>query len=182
MFKSNKIIFALIFVFLIYRVVELALQDEKEEEHSYAQQPKKSRNNNQTASQERFLTERLSEDMPKIYSWQRLLQIYAAQSEDAFKSYLSEWFENNPVQLFNKAFLGYKGGVLTPIQSDIIQEFTLYHGDQTLSKLDMLLADGISSAMELIVCKTYIGTKPQSREVWLTENITDKNILKQCFN
>lgn len=178
MTRGNSVLFVLIFAFICYRIIQPWFSEEQ-------QLQKKSQNREPKANEhERFFIDRQSENMPKLYAWQRLLQLEEATSQTAYFSYLDEWLQNNPEQLFKKAFRRNKTDLLSPIQQDIINRFTYHYKAQAQANLNSWFNNDTSEQMDQIVCQSLAEYAPEHLESWFVDKLSvsqSDSVAQACF-
>lgn len=179
MTRGNSVLYVLIFAFICYRIVqpwfEEGTQPQKKAQHKPV---------NNTDNNERFFIDRQSESMPKLYAWQRLLQLKDASAQVPYFSYLDEWLENNPEQLFNKAFKYNQTEVLSPVQQDVIKRFTFHYKAQAQANLDTWFNEQTSEQMDKLVCQSLAEHAPEQLESWFMDRLAssdNKSSAQACF-
>ncbi|GEM_PF-3323667 len=180
--RGNTILFALVFFYVSYRIIQ----------PWFVEEPKKdkvtnSANSNASSSHEgnnsdRYIAERLAEGMPKLYAWQRLLKLKDSNSDEAYFNYLTEWIGNNPEQLFDKAFSRYQGGKLTQIQTDFLERFTLHFDSQAQPQLDVWFDGEMSRPVKLAICQALAEHHKGLLESWMLEQQNDIQVVSQCID
>ncbi|WAJ69554.1 hypothetical protein [Catenovulum adriaticum] len=178
MTRGNSVLFVLIFAFICYRIIQPWFSEEAKP------QKKVQSRENKVNDDERFFIDRQSENMPKLYAWQRLLQLQEANSEVSYFLYLDEWLANNPEQLFNKAFRRNQGNLLSPVQQDIIKRFTYHYKSQAQANLDSWFNSDTSEQMDKIVCQSLAEYSPEHLEAWFVGKLStaqNNAVAKACF-
>ncbi|MER2494194.1 hypothetical protein [Catenovulum sediminis] len=139
--KLTSIFFAIVILAVSYKIIEPWLLQEPEPE-----KPKKHKtiatstssvrdsSGTQAPSSDLYIQERLAEKMPKLYSWQRLLQLHGASHPEAFNNYVDEWLNANSEQLYKRAFRRGYDLANSQVQQHIIQR-TVYNFPEQAEEL-----------------------------------------------
>lgn len=96
-----------------------------------------------------YIQERLSEGMPKLYSWQRLLHLNDAEQDEPFERYADEWLDSNPQQLFKYAFDGKKSVADGSIQQKILYRVVKVYPEHYVQLLGELLPADFVKQLDL---------------------------------
>ncbi|WP_016956267.1 hypothetical protein [Catenovulum agarivorans] len=141
--RLNTLIFIAVFLAISYKIIEPMLFEEtKEKEKKDKQQQEQAVSNSPSVKVDpklMYIQERLSEGMPKLYSWQRLLHLNDAEQDEPFERYADEWLDANPQQLFKYAFAGKKAVTDGSIQQKILYRVVKVYPEHYVQLLGELL-------------------------------------------
>ncbi|KMT66117.1 hypothetical protein [Catenovulum maritimum] len=140
--KINTIIFLVAFVVISYKIIQPLLVEDTEK--TEGKEKKNSAHSKHISEEQRALNERLAEKMPKLYSWQRLLQLHQSNSDQVFSSYLEEWVVESPATLINKAFQRNElKNNLNLLQIEVVQHLVKQYKNYTLELIAEQIGDGV---------------------------------------
>ena len=153
--RLNTLIFIAVFLAISYKIIEPMLFEEtkdKEKEKKERGQQEQVVPHQTTVKVDpklMYIQERLSEDMPKLYSWQRLLQLNDAEQVEPFERYADEWLDVNPQQLFKYAFKGTKKVQDGSVQQKILFRVVKVYPEHYVQLLGELLPSDFVTQLDI---------------------------------
>lgn len=166
--KLSSIIFALIFVYIAYRILAPWFAVGVDDDINFTQKQSKTNVEKKAESDksnyELLLFNRLSQTMPKLFAWQRLLHLYGAKQQGPYWSYLTEWLKNNPEQLIEKAFDNYEVDGLQIIQLNILDSLVKLYPEDAFLIMSHHFVEGLNLEMAAELCFSMYKTHPEQVE------------------
>ncbi|EWH10138.1 hypothetical protein DS2_09337 [Catenovulum agarivorans DS-2] len=167
--RLNTLIFIAVFLAISYKIIEPMLFEEtkEKEKKDKQEQPIQQSTTVKVDPKLMYIQERLSEDMPKLYSWQRLLHLNDASQREPFQRYADEWLDVNPQQLFKYAFKGNKKVVDGSIQQKLLFRIVKVYPDHYMQLLGELLPAGYVEQLDIhLALGLYqLNTGPATRNL-----------------